>query len=157
VRRAARTRTARAHVRTLECEVGAGEASLVRGVNDNAQVADEGLGVLLGGEEHVGIPNGLFMSADCSSAMSCGKAVLLCGEAGSSHVSMLARQVANLALERRVLVTGRDFGCVVRVQVRTGGGAVVVGDGELVDVVHWEETRLVNAWRDECRKGPGTH
>ena len=134
-------------MRTLEREVGAGEASLVRGVNDNAQVADEGLGVLLGGEEHVGVPNELFMSADCSSPMHYGKAVLLCGEARSSHVSMLARQVANLALERRVLVAGRDLGCVVRVQVGTCGGAVVVGDGELVDVVHWEETRSVNAWK----------
>ena len=144
-------------MRTLEREVGAGEASLVRGVNDNAQVADEGLGVLLGGEEHVGVPNELFMSADCSSPMHYGKAVLLCGEARSSHVSMLARQVANLALERRVLVAGRDLGCVVRVQVGTCGGAVVVGDGELVDVVHWEETRSVTAWRGVYEKGADTH
>lgn len=58
--------------------------------------------------------------------MRCGKAVLLCGKAGSSHVSMLARQVANLTLERLVLVAGRSLGGVVRVQVRTGSGAVHV-------------------------------
>jgi hypothetical protein len=41
--------------------------------------------------------------------------------------------------------------------VGTGGGAVVVGDGELVDVVHWEETRSVNAWRGVYEKGADTH
>ena len=56
-------------MRTLECEVGAGEASLVRGVNDDAQVADESLGVLLGGEEHVGVPDELFRLARCLSPM----------------------------------------------------------------------------------------
>jgi hypothetical protein len=135
-------------MRTLECEVGAGEAGLVRGVNNDAQIADESRSALLGGKEEVAIPRELFMSARCSSLMCSGKVVLLCGEAGSSHVSMLAGQVANLALERRVLVAGRALSGVVRVQVRTGGGAVVVGDGELVDVVHCEETRLVDCWRD---------
>lgn len=134
-------------MRTLECEVGASEACLVRGVNDNAQVADEGRSALLGGEKHVAVPES-FMSAHYSSPMNYRKAILLCGEAWSSHVAMLARQVANLALERRVLVAGRDFGCVVRVQVGTGGSAVVVGDGELVDVVHWGKTGLVDAWSD---------
>ena len=111
-------------MRTLEREVGAGEASLVRGVNDNAQVADEGLGVLLGGEEHVGVPNELFMSADCSSPMHYGKAVLLCGEARSSHVSMLARQISNLALVRLRRIALRHLSGAVRIQVRASRSAV---------------------------------
>jgi hypothetical protein len=60
-------------MRTLESEVGAGEASLVRGVNDDAQVADKGRSTLLGGEEEVTIPNELFMSAQCSLPMHSGK------------------------------------------------------------------------------------
>ena len=131
-------------MRTLESEVGAGEASLVRGVNDNAQIAEVGWIVVLGGEEHVGVPNELLVSAHCPSPMHCGEAGLLCGKAGSSHVSMLARQIANLALERLALVAGRSLRCVVRVQMRTGGSAVHVGDRELVDVVHCERTRSVN-------------
>lgn len=55
---------------------------------------------------------------------------------------MLARQIANLALERLSRIARRVFSRAVRVQVRAGRSAVEVGDWELVDVVHCEKSSV---------------
>jgi hypothetical protein len=50
-----RTRTARTQVRTLKSKVGAAEASLIRGVHNDAEISDEGGRVLLSGQVQVDV------------------------------------------------------------------------------------------------------
>jgi hypothetical protein len=118
-----RTRTARTHVRTLKSEVGAAEASLIRGVHNDAEISNEGGRVFLGGQEQVDVAVGYALSVF----------VIFCGietgdsprrEAGSSHISMLARQVSNFALVRLGGIAFGNFSGAVWVQVRASRSAV---------------------------------
>jgi hypothetical protein len=61
---------------------------------------------------------------------------LLGREAGSSHISMLARQISNLALVRLGGIALWNFSGAVWVQVRASGSAVQARDGEFMDVIH---------------------
>ena len=130
-----RTRTARTQIRTLKSEVGAAEASLIRGVHNDAEISNESGCVLLGGQEQVDVAVEYSSSAFM---ISCGSETgnSLCREAGSSHISMLARQISNLALVRLGRIAFRSFSGAVRVQVRASRSAVQTRDGEFMDVIH---------------------
>jgi hypothetical protein len=130
-----RTRTARTQVRTLKSEVGAAETSLIRGVHNNAEISNESRRVLLGGQEQVDVAveygsSVFIIFYDVKSGDS------LRREAGSSHVSMLAREVSNFALIRLGGIAFGHLSGAVRVQVRASRGAVQAGDGEFMDVIH---------------------
>lgn len=106
-------------MRTLEYEVGTAETCLVRGVHNYAEIADESGCVLLSGQVRVDVAverralvTEAFQGVETED--------LLRSKAGPGHVSVLARQIANLALVWLTEITRRNFSGAVRVQVRAG-------------------------------------
>ena len=153
-----RTRTARTQVRTLKSEVGAAEASLIRGVHNNAEISNESGRVFLGGQEQVDVAVEYRLSAfTIFYGVETGNS--LRREAGSGHISMLARQVSNFALVRLGRITFGDLSGARRVQVRASRSAVQARDGEFMDVIHCgsivsSRSNIQTKERNHSLKGP---